>query len=234
MRSARAASEPTGTSRSLEPLPRARSSPASRSTSPTSSPIASDARRPQAYIVSSSARSRSAAGSGAARLGEQLGDLVAGEDLRQLAARLGRAQVRGRVGGQRAGAAQVAVEGAQAGDLALQRRGRRGRPVLAAGGELVGEGAQLGVADARAGPARCGAATRRTGAGRSGRPRACCATGRARTPGRRGSRAAGARTAALGAREEGRRPRSAGFAARRRRPCRRKAPFRPAGQRSSR
>ena len=54
-----------------------------------------------------------------------LRDLVAREHVRQPPALLGRAQVGRRVGLEDALAAQVAVERAQAGDLALQRRGAR-------------------------------------------------------------------------------------------------------------
>ena len=84
---------------------------------------------------------------GAARLAQQLGDLVARQHLRQLAAGLRGAQVGRRVGAERADAPQVPVEGAQAGDLALQRRGRGGRASLPAAGELVREGGQVGVRD---------------------------------------------------------------------------------------
>ncbi len=60
---------------------------------------------------------------GTARSLEQLADLVAAQYLRQPAALLGRAQVDGRVVGDEVLAAQVSVERAQAGDLALQGRG---------------------------------------------------------------------------------------------------------------
>ena len=89
----------------------------------------------------------------------------------------------------------MAVEGAQARGLALQRRRRR-----AAGGHRARRRA---VSRKRARSACWAARTsspspadrRRTAAGRSGRHPGCCATARARTRGRRGSRACGARTA---------------------------------------
>jgi hypothetical protein len=59
---------------------------------------------------------------GAARRLQQPRDLVAREDLGQPPTLFGRAQVGGRVVGDEVLAAQVAVERAQAGDLALQRR----------------------------------------------------------------------------------------------------------------
>src|SRR4051794_32397783 len=62
MRTAWIAARPIGTTRSFDPLPRARSTASSRSTSEISMPIASDARRPHAYMSSSRARSRSAVG----------------------------------------------------------------------------------------------------------------------------------------------------------------------------
>ena len=180
-------------------MPRARSMPVSRSTSPISSPIASDARSPHAYISSSRARSRSAGGSVPRGASSSVADLVAREDLRQPAALLGRAQVDGRVVGDQVLAAQVAVEGAQAGDLALQRRRRDRRAVLSPGRQVGDEVGEVAVPGASARRRRSCAGARRTAAGPSGRPRACCATARARTPGRRGSRAAGARTAGSGA-----------------------------------
>ena len=85
-------------------------------------------------MSSSSARSRSAARLGAARRGEQALHLVAAQDLRQPAAGARAAQVGGRIALEDLLAAQVAVEGAQAGGLALQRRGRGGRAVRRAAG----------------------------------------------------------------------------------------------------
>ena len=149
---------------------------------------------PDAYISSSSARSRSACGSPPLRLGEQPLDLAARQHLGQLAAAPRRAQRGRRVRLAQALAAQVAVEGAQAGGLAVDRGGRRGPVLGVAGGQLgqeVADVAALGVErrDVALGEeapelqqvARC-------------RPRACCATARARTRGRRGSRAPGARS----------------------------------------
>ena len=76
---------------------------------------------------------------GAVGLGEQPGDLVAREHLGQLAGLARRLEQRGRVVLDQALAAQVAVEGAQAGDLALQRGGRGGRLALAPVRELGDE-----------------------------------------------------------------------------------------------
>ena len=171
--------------------------PASRSTSPISSPIASEARSPQAYISSSSARSRSAGRLGAARrppAASRPRRATSTCGSRRLC--LGARRCDGRVVGDQVLPAQMAVEGAQAGDLALQRRGRHRRAVAGPGREVGDELGQVAVARRPARRSRSAAGRRRTGAGPSGRPRACCATGRARTPGRRGSRAAGARTAA--------------------------------------
>jgi hypothetical protein len=84
---------------------------------------------------------------GAGRLAEELGDLVAREHVRQAAALARRPELRGGVLGQRAGASEVAVEGAQARGLALQRRRGDGRAVVVPGGELGGEGGEVGVGD---------------------------------------------------------------------------------------
>ena len=73
---------------------------------------------------------------------QQPGHLVPGENLREAPALLGGTQVDGRVVGDQVLAAQVAVEGPQAGDLALQRRRRDRGAVLPAGrhvGDEVGE-----------------------------------------------------------------------------------------------
>ncbi len=86
-------------------------------------------------------------GLGAAGLVEQLGDLVAAEHVRQAAALLGRAQVGGRVGLEDVLAAQVAIERAQAGDLALERRRRDRRLLAVARGEAGDEARQVGVRD---------------------------------------------------------------------------------------
>ena len=131
MRSAFSAAWPIGTMRSFDPLPRARRTPSSMSTSISSRPIASEARRPQAYISSSRARSRRADGLGAARLREQLLHLAPREHLGQLPRAPRRAQRRGGIALEQAVAAQVPVEGAQAGALAVDGRGRRGRPAVA-------------------------------------------------------------------------------------------------------
>jgi hypothetical protein len=68
----------------------------------------------------------------AARRGEQLLDLGVVEDLGQLLGAAGRGQHRGRVVGDQLVAAQVLVEGAQAGGLAVDRRGRAGTVALVA------------------------------------------------------------------------------------------------------
>src|SRR6202042_3260563 len=70
---------------------------------------------------------------------EQPADLVAAEDLRQTGPRSGGAQLGGRIAVEDLLAAQVSVEGAQAGDLALERRRRRGGPPGASGRELRDE-----------------------------------------------------------------------------------------------
>ena len=223
--------------RSLEPLPRARRTPASRSTSPTSS--ADRLRRAQAAGVHQLEQRAVAqrARVGAARRGEQPRDLAAAQDLRQLLVLARRAQVGGRVVVELALAAQVAVERAQARGLALQRRGRDRRALLAARRELAQEAGEVGVLGGQDVGAAAAAGTRRTAAGPSGRPRACCATARARTRGRRGSRARGARTTA--APRRGRRP---WCGVRRRRPtrprrcngaCALQAPLRRAGRSAS-
>ena len=194
----RPAAPPARSARSAPSSPcRARAARcSSRSTSPSSSPIASDARSPQAYITSSSARSRSAAGSVPARLGQQALDLAAAEHVGQLAGSPRRAQRGRRIGLEQPVAAQVAVEGAQAGGLAVNR-GRRGRrALLAAAGETSRGSPRRRPGRRRAQRRRARRGSGRTGAGRRDRPRACCATARARTRGRRGSRAAGARSGA--------------------------------------
>src|SRR3954469_5299839 len=163
------ASRPIGTRRSLLPLPRARRTPASRSTSPTSSAIASDPRSPHAYMSSSSARSRRAAGSvprGAAS------SFATSPRLRTCGRRWLLGGGRGWAGGGGGGgcwggggrvvvdrvlAAQVAVERPQARGLALQRRGRDRRALLAARRELRQERREVGVLgghDIRAAPAQ--------------------------------------------------------------------------------
>jgi hypothetical protein len=83
----------------------------------------------------------------AGRLGEQLGDLVAREHLRQLAALPRRLELRRRVLLDQVLAAQVPVEGAQAGDLALQRRRLGARLALAARRELGDELGEPGVVE---------------------------------------------------------------------------------------
>ena len=182
----------------MEPLPRARSTPCAQVDVADLRSTASEARSPQAYMSSSSARSRSAA-----RLGRRAGSASRRatssrrEHLRQLLALARRAQLGGRVVGDDLLAAQVAVERAQAGGLALDRRRARPAGAAAAAGARARTGtrrARCGRPSTRRAPRRC-EEVRRTAAGRSGRPRACCATGRARTRGRRGSRARGARTA---------------------------------------
>ena len=86
---------------------------------------------------------------GAVGLGEQPGDLVAREHLGQLAALARRLELRGRVVLDQALAAEMAVEGAQARDLALQRRGLGGRLALAPVGELGDELGEPGVVEAQ-------------------------------------------------------------------------------------
>jgi hypothetical protein len=76
---------------------------------------------------------------------EQPAHLVAAEDLRQPAALLGGAQLDGRVVRDEVLAAEMAVEGAQARDLALQRGGRRRLAILVAGGEVGDEVREVGV-----------------------------------------------------------------------------------------
>jgi hypothetical protein len=86
-------------------------------------------------------------GIGPLRRAQQAGDLVAAEDLRQALALARRAQVGRRIAVEHALAAQVAVEGAQARGLALQRGGRHRWAVLAAGRQLAQEGAEVLVVD---------------------------------------------------------------------------------------
>src|SRR3954468_1175092 len=86
---------------------------------------------------------------GALRLGEQLRDLVAREHLRELAALARRLELGGRVVLDQVLAPQVAVEGAQARDLALQRRGLRARLVASPLGELGDELRERGVVEVR-------------------------------------------------------------------------------------
>ena len=99
--------------------------------------------------------------------------------------------------------AQVAVEGAQAGRLSLDARGRERHAGIAARerGQEVGD---IGGVAPRRPPVLARRGTRRTGAGRSGTTTACSAKAPARAPDRRGSRARGPRiwaacgTAAVG------------------------------------
>ena len=74
-------------------------------------------------------------------------DLVTRQNLRQALAAAGPAELGCRITLDQLFAAQVAVEGAQAGDLALQRRGRHGPPSVPAVGQLGHERGQLGVPD---------------------------------------------------------------------------------------
>ena len=223
------ASLPIGTRRSLEPLPRARRTPASRSMSPTSSSIASR-RAARRRTSAPAARGRAAPPARCPRgWREQLGDLVARSTCGSLRLCLRRAQVR------RSGRARAAPRGAGGG-----RRSAGRRPCAAASRARRAGGLAAAASSATkaarspcwtsAHRARARAATRRTAAGRSGRPRACCATGRARARGRRGSRARGARTAALWA-SASRWPRSAVLRRRGTAPCpsatRRQAPGGP-------
>ncbi len=77
------------------------------------------------------------------RLREQTLDLVAAEHLRQAAGRPRRAELRGRVVLEDLLAAQMAIKRAQAGDLALERRRRDGRPLVGARRELSDERREL-------------------------------------------------------------------------------------------
>ena len=86
-------------------------------------------------------------GVGPARLAQQLRDLVAGKHLRELRPCLGTRRSAVGSSARTPVAAQVAVEGAQAGDLALQGGRRRRGPALAPGGQLVREAGELAVAD---------------------------------------------------------------------------------------
>ena len=130
---------------------------------------------------------------GSARLLEQPRHLVAAQHLRAAAPRERGAR------SSEAGscvedllAAQVAVERAQAGDLALERGRRGGGPVRRAG-----RPARRRTRPDRPAVTSSGSSSwrveevARTAADRSGRPRACCATGRARARGGRGSRRSG-------------------------------------------
>jgi hypothetical protein len=72
-------------------------------------------------------------------------DLAAAQDLRKLLALARRAEVGGRIVTDLALAPQVAVEGTQAGGLALERRGRDRRPVPAARGKLAQERREVHV-----------------------------------------------------------------------------------------
>ena len=82
-------------------------------------------------------------------LGEQLGDFFAREDLGQLAALTRGLELGGRVILDQPLSAEMAVEGAQARDLALERRGLGGRLALAAVGELGDELREPGVVEAQ-------------------------------------------------------------------------------------
>ena len=196
-RRARSAAWPIGTIRSFEPLPRARSTPLLEVDVLQLQPDRLGGAQPagvhQLEQRAVAQRRRVAA----ARLRQQPLDLAAGQHLRQLAAAARRAEGGGRVGVAQALAAQVAVEGAQAGGLAVDRGRRRGpaarRRRSASAGQEV---ADVGGRRVERRRARAPRGSARTGAGRSGRPRACCARARARTRGRRGSRAPGARSGA--------------------------------------
>ena len=84
----------------------------------------------------------------ATRLREQSGDLLATEHRGQALGWPRPTQVRGRIVLEQFLAAQMTVEGAQARDLALQRRRRDRRTLLAAGCEPSEERGKLAVAGA--------------------------------------------------------------------------------------
>ncbi len=132
----------------------------------------------------------------AARGREQLLHLGVVEDLGQLLGPARGAERRGRVVADQLVAAQLLVEGAQAGRLAMDGRGRAGRTDLA-GRQLGEELADVGGPRGKRVEVVGGRGTRRTGGGRCGRRRACCARGLARAPGRRGSRGPGTRSGFL-------------------------------------
>ena len=93
-------------------------------------------------------------------------------------------------------AAQVAVEGAQAGGLAVDGRRRAGgrRPLPSPVARSARKSARSRASASVASRSRS-ARKRRTGAGRCDTRRACCARARARTRGARGSRAPAPRSA---------------------------------------
>ncbi len=84
---------------------------------------------------------------GPARLGQQAVDLVACQHLGQAPPRAGRAQLGGGIVADDLLAAQVAVERAQARDLALQRGGRHRRLAVAPVGQLGHERRQVARSD---------------------------------------------------------------------------------------
>ena len=120
---------------------------ACRSSSDSSRVIASEARNPHAYIVSSNARSRSAPG-------EPPRGWASSRPTSSRLSTLGR-RPRERGGAQLGGwivvdqllTTQVTVERAQAGDLALQRRGRDWRLALVSGRQLGDERGEIGGRD---------------------------------------------------------------------------------------
>ena len=140
---------PTGIRRSLEPLPRARTTPGAQVDAADRQVDGLARAQPAGVHELEHGAVAQRGGLVAARRREQLGDLVAGEHLRQLLALARRAQLGRRVVGDDLLAPQVAVERAQAGGLALDRRGRDGRALRAAGRQLGEKAGELGVAERR-------------------------------------------------------------------------------------
>ena len=186
---------PTGTTRSFEPLPRARSTPSSRSTSATSQPDRLRRAQPAGVHQLEQRPVAQVGGLGALGLVEQLVHLAAGEHLGQLAPAARRGDAGGGVGRRArpraAGGGRRSAGRPPCGGSWPATPPGRSRPPSAARKSL-----DLGAGRVHGRRCRAPRGSGRTGAGRSGRPRACCATARARTRGRRGSRAPGARTGA--------------------------------------
>ena len=180
--------EPTGTTRSLPPLPRSRTVPASRSRSSTSRPTASEIRAPGA-VEQLQQRPVAQRPRGVVRPG---GDQQAPRPRRPrspwaAASAAPAAAPRGRVGRRQALAQHEPVEAAHGDDRPGRGVARQRRVLLVALAQRGEERARRPARSPR--PAqRCRGprGARGTGAGRGGRTRACWPRARARRPGGRG------------------------------------------------
>ena len=156
-----------GTSRSLLPLPKTRTSPSSSSTSRTPSAIHSETRRPAPYASSSIARSRKTSGSSSVGAASSRSTSSTRQHVGQRAPALRRLQPLARIAHDDALAEQEAEVGAHRRDVAADRR-RREPEVL----EVVDVLAKHARRDVeRRGDALDVARTRRSARGRARTPR---------------------------------------------------------------